>query len=202
MRFALTSLFAVVLMGVLAMPAAAEEQKAKVGEKAPNFTLKDQSGNEVSLSDFAGKIVVLEMFNEQCPFVVKHYREGHMNALANKYKEQGVVWLAINPTYGSTIESNKAIAEKWNIDRPILHDAESKVAKLYRATNTPHMYVIDQEGTLRYMGAIDSNRSAKTEDIDGATNYVDQALQALLSGSEISTPETKAYGCTIKFPPN
>src|SRR5690606_10806449 len=123
-----------------------------------------------------------------------------MNALADKYKEQGVVWLAINPTEGTTVESNKAIAEKWKIDRPILHDARRKVAALYRATNTPHMYVIDQEGTLRYMGAIDSNKSPRTEDIEGATNYVDEALQAVLNGSEVATPETKAYGCTVKYP--
>lgn len=200
MRHALKYLFAVALMGAFAAaPVAAEEQKAAVGEKAPGFTLTDQDGKEHSLSDFAGKVVVVEMFNEDCPYVVKHYREGHMNKLADKYKEQGVVWLAVNPTVGKSNESNKSIAEKWSIDRPILNDAGGAVAATYRATNTPHMYVIDKDGTLKYMGAIDSNRSDKTEDIAEATNYVDQALTAVLAGNEVETPETKAYGCTIKF---
>lgn len=199
MRHALMSLFAVALVGALVTAPTVAQEQAQVGEKAPNFTLVDHNGKEHSLSDYEGKVVVLEMFNEQCPFVVKHYREGHMNKLAEKYAQQGVVWLAINPTAGTTHESNKAIAEKWNIDRPILNDAEGKVARLYRATNTPHMYVIDKDGILKYMGAIDSNSSAKTEDIASATNYVDAALTAVLNGSEVEVPETKAYGCTIKY---
>lgn len=199
MRHALMSLFAVALMGAFAAAPALAEDKAKVGEKAPGFTLQDQDGKEHSLSDYEGKVVVVEMFNEECPFVVKHYREGHMNKLADKYKEQGVIWLAVNPTSGKSNETNKAISEKWSINRPILNDSAGDVARAYRATNTPHMYVIDKDGTLKYMGAIDSNRSAKTEDIAAATNYVDQALTAVLAGNEVETPETKAYGCTIKF---
>lgn len=200
MRRALTGLVAVALMGLFsAAPALAEQPKATIGEKAPGFTLTDQNGKEHSLSDYEGKVVVLETFNEQCPYVMKFYREGHMNRQAEKYAEQDVVWLAINPTAGTSVESNKAIAEKWEIDRPLLDDAGGAVAATYRATNTPHMYIIDKDGTLKYMGAIDSNNSNKTADIADATNYVDQALEAVLAGNEVQTPETKAYGCVIKY---
>lgn len=200
MRHALKYLFAVALMGAFAAaPAVAEEQKAEIGKKAPGFTLTDQNGKEHSLSDYQGKVVILETFNEQCPYVVKFYREGHMNRLAKKYIDQGVVWLAINPTAGTSVESNKAVSQKWKIEHPLLDDAGGAVAGTYRATNTPHMYIIDKDGTLKYMGAIDSNRSAKTEDIADATNYVDQAMEAVLAGTEVQTPETKAYGCVIKY---
>jgi peroxiredoxin len=191
----------VLALGVLVSGAAFAEEakKAAVGAEAPNFTLQDQDGKEVSLADYKGKVVVLEWFNEECPFVVKFYREGHMNKLADQYKSKDVVWLAINSTKGKDISSNKAIAEKWSINRPLLSDADGKVGKLYGATNTPHMYVIDTEGKLVYAGAIDSKRSDKTADIESAENYVTKALDAVLAGETVTTPQTKAYGCTVKY---
>lgn len=173
--------------------------KLSIGDKAPGFTLKDQNGKDVSLSDYAGKIVVLEWFNESCPFVVKHYRAGHMNNLAAKYAEKGVVWLRINSTHNATPESNAKIAKEWKIQGPILQDSDGEVGHDYGATNTPHMFIIDQEGKLVYRGAIDSDSSADTSKIDGATNYVAKALDELLAGKPVSQPETKAYRCTIKY---
>lgn len=173
--------------------------KLNIGDKAPAFTLKDQSGKDVSLSDYAGKIVVLEWFNEGCPFVVKHYRAGHMNKLAAKYAGQGVVWLRINSTHSATPESNAKIAKEWKIEGPILQDSDGEVGHDYGATNTPHMFIIDKEGKLVYRGAIDSDSSADTAKIDGATNYVAKALDELLAGKSVSQPETKAYGCTVKY---
>ncbi|MEL7238409.1 MAG: redoxin domain-containing protein [Planctomycetota bacterium] len=173
--------------------------KAKVGEAAPTFTLMNQEGEPVSLSDFEGKIVVLEQFNDQCPFVVKHYREGHMNALASQYAEQDVVWLAIDSSNFSNVEQNAEIAAEWNIERPILDDSAGDVGKMYGAKTTPHMFIINGEGTLVYAGAIDSVSSTDTADIEGATNYVAQALDELLAGDSVSTPETKPYGCSVKY---
>lgn len=170
-----------------------------IGQPAPAFTLQDQSGKSHSLSDFAGKIVVLEWFNNECPFVVKHYREGHMNATAKKYAEQGVVWLAINTTKSKTNEDNKKIAGEWNIDRPILNDATGETGRAYGARTTPHMYIVNKDGTLAYMGAIDSNTSSNTADVSGATNHVAKALDELLAGKPVSTAETKPYGCSVKY---
>lgn len=198
------NLVAVLALGALtAFAIGADEQGKKggvePGDVAPDFTLQDQTGKEVSLADYKGKIVVLEWFNEECPFVVKFYKEGHMNKLAEKYKEKDVVWLAINSTSGKSNDSNARIAGEWKIDRPILNDSTGQVGKAYGATNTPHMYVIDKEGKVAYTGAIDSNLSSNTSDIDGATNYVVQALDAVLAGETVTTPKTKAYGCAVKY---
>src|SRR5690349_9301307 len=103
------------------------KKKAKVGEAAPAFSLPNQDGQTVSLSDFAGKIVVLEWFNNECPFVVKHYSKQNMNTLAEKYEEKGVIWLAINSTSSKDVADNKAISGDWKIDRPILMDKNGAV---------------------------------------------------------------------------
>jgi peroxiredoxin len=194
---------AAVALGVATVAVAGEKDKAEkkglIGQQAPSFSLQDQTGKTVSLDDYKGKLVVLEWFNDECPFVQKHYKEGHMNKLAKDYAEKDVVWLAINTTSSHDNDHNKAIAAKWNIDRPILNDQTSKTGKAYGATNTPHMFVIDKGGVVAYAGAIDSNRSSDTKDIEGATNYVSKALDELLAGSNVSQPETKAYGCTVKY---
>ena len=178
---------------------AAAGGSAKIGEAAPAFSLQDQDGKTHSLSDYAGKVVVLEWFNRQCPYVVKHYSGGHMNTLADKYEEKDVVWLAINTTAGQSAQDNKKVAGEWKIDRPILSDTTTEVAKAYGAKNTPTMYVIDKEGKLAYMGAIDSDRSEDTSKIEGATNYVAKALDEVLAGKPVSEPKTRAYGCGVKY---
>src|SRR5205823_13036650 len=96
-----------------------------------------------------------------------------MDTLAEKYKSKDVVWLAINSTNGKTNENNKAIASEWSIKHPILNDSPGNVGHMFGATNTPHIFIIDKEGKLAYMGAIDSQ---ETKDIDvpikaGTVNY-------------------------------
>src|SRR5690348_9705454 len=89
--------------------------EAKIGESAPDFSLTDQNGKTVSLADFKGKIVVLEWFNNDCPYVQRHYKSHTMANLAEKYSPKDVVWLAINSTNGKTPDDDKAIASEWNI---------------------------------------------------------------------------------------
>ncbi len=197
------------LTAIVSLTAFAEDKhaghnhgKLAIGDAAPAFTLKDQAGKDVSLADFSGKIVVLEWFNEGCPFVVKHYKEGHMNAVAAKYTDKGVVWLRVNSTSKSSQDSNAKIASDWKIAGPILLDADGEVGQDYGATNTPHMYIVNKEGKLAYRGAIDSDSSADTSKVAGATNYVAKALDELVEGKPVSQPETKAYGCTVKYAKN
>jgi peroxiredoxin len=170
----------------------------KVGTAAPAFVLSDQDGNSVSLESLADKVVVLEWFNDQCPFVVKHYKNGDMNKLAARYIEQGVVWLAVDSSNFSNVAENKKIAGEWSINRPILDDASGKVGKQYGARTTPHMFVINK-GTLAYAGAIDSVKSTDAEDIAGAENFVAKALDEILAGKPVSNSETAAYGCSVKY---
>lgn len=169
-----------------------------IGQPAPLFSLQDQDGKTVNLADYKDKVVVLEWFNNECPYVVKFYKEGHMNQWAEAYAGKGVVWLAINSTKGKTNADNKAVAGEWNVNRPILNDATGDTGKAYGATNTPQMFVINK-GQIAYMGAIDNNRSSNTADIAGAKNYVAKALDEVLAGQSVSEPETKAYGCSVKY---
>ena len=188
---------------VAIQPAAAhpghDGEHAAIGQPAPDFELMDQDGNPVRLSDHKGKIVVLEQFNDQCPFVVKWYKEGDMNDLAAEFPEEEVVWLAVDSSNFSSVEENKQIAGEWSIDRPLLDDSDGKVGQMYGAKTTPHMFVIDKEGVLRYSGAIDSNPSADTADIEKADNYVRMAVDALMLGETVETAETKPYGCSVKY---
>ena len=173
-------------------------KKAKVGQPAPDFSLQDQNGNTVKLSDHKGKVVVLEWFNQSCPYVVRHYEKTDtMNKTAQKYPD--VVWLRINTTKGKDAAANKATAEQWGIQTPILTDTSTAVAKAYGAKTTPQMFIIDKEGILRYNGAIDDDSSADGSKGDKAVNYVAQALDEITSGETVSTPETKPYGCGVKY---
>jgi peroxiredoxin len=202
MKSVLSRCLAFALAGALLVTAArADEQHSgvSVGAAAPNFSLQDQDGKTRSLEDYKGKVLVLEWFNEDCPFVQKHYKEGHMNKLADQYKGQGVVWLAVNSTHGKDSKHNKQTAEQWKIDRPILNDSDGKVGKAYGATNTPHMYVIDKEGRVVYMGAIDDKNDEETSSIASSKNYVQAALDAVLKGESVAMSQTKPYGCTVKY---
>lgn len=177
---------------------------------APDFVLTDQNGKEVKLSDFVGKkIVVLEWANWDCPYVKPHYENKTFAKLIEKYvwrqkeeePEKKVVWLTINSTYYAKPEDHKAWAEKYALTHPILADPNGKVGRLYKATNTPQMFVIDLEGHIAYQGAIDNAPLGKVPENQTYINYVEQALEALLAGKEPPVKQTKPYGCTVKYPP-
>ncbi|MBX3389032.1 MAG: thioredoxin family protein [Phycisphaeraceae bacterium] len=174
---------------------------AKVGSMAPAFTLIDTDGKTVNLSDFSGKIVVLQWFNPGCPYVKKHYESGAntFNDLNKKYSEQGVVFLAINSgaagKEGAGKDTNASAKKDWKIEYPILLDETGSVGKMYGAKRTPEMYIINKDGTLAYHGAIDDEPGKGV----GKTNYVAKALDEILAGSKVTTTETKPYGCTVKY---
>jgi peroxiredoxin len=165
--------------------------------KTLDFTLTDHNSKQVKLSDYSGKIVVLEWLNYDCPFVKPHYEARTFANLAKKYADKGVVWLTVNSTEYATGQTNKAWAEKYNLARPILDDHAGKVGRLFGATNTPHMYIIDTAGKIAYEGAIDNAPLGKVE--GEYINYVDKALAELTAGKSVSLAKTKPYGCTVKY---
>ncbi|MCX6969849.1 MAG: thioredoxin family protein [Verrucomicrobia bacterium] len=178
---------------------------AEVGEPAQNFTLKSAAGKEVSLSDFKGKVVVLEWTNPGCPFVKKHYGSGNMQKLQKDATAKGVVWLSICSSAPgkqgnmSAGDAAKASAENGSAATAYLLDEDGKVGQLYGAKRTPEMYVINKDGTLVYHGAIDDKKTPDPADIAGAKNYVAAALDDVLAGKPVSTPQTEAYGCSVKY---
>ncbi len=177
---------------------------ATVGEPAPQFSLVDTDGQTRELSEFKGKIVVLEWTNYGCPYVRRHYSSGNMQAVQQVNTDKEVVWLSICSSapgtqgHMSVPEWKAAIESKGVNASAVLIDESSKVARLYGAIVTPHMFVIDEAGTLVYDGAIDNNASVRG-DIAGAENYVTAAVDALLAGEPIAKSKVKPYGCGIKY---
>ena len=185
-----------ILMTVLAVASVAMAG-VNVGDTAPDFTLVDTEGKSVSLSDFEGKIVVLEWLNPDCPYVKRHYKAGMMKELATAYDGKGVVWLTINSTHYMDSAANAKFKAANGLPYTILVDQSGKVGHLYDAQTTPHMYIIDGDGKLVYIGAIDDDpRGNKGEP---ATNYVAAALDEVLAGKAVTTAETKPYGCSVKY---
>lgn len=179
--------------------------KAKIGEAAPDFALPSIMGQEVSLSNFHGKVVVLEWVNHGCPFVGKHYDSGNMQSLQTKYMAEGVVWLSICSSaqgaqgYYTNEEWQKVAAKKGMASTAVLVDASGKVGRMYEAKSTPHMFVINAQGTLVYDGAIDSVASTNPADIARADNYVAAALDTIMAGKLVEKAVTKPYGCSVKY---
>ncbi len=174
------------------------------GTKAPDFTLPSVAGEEHSLSQYEGKIVVLEWINYDCPFVRKFYNPGVMQKWQNEATEKGIVWLSICSSAPGT--QGNFSHEEWQrriaaheVKIPVLLDESGDVGRAYGAQTTPHMYVINPEGYIVYQGAIDSIRSTSADDIEKADNYVRAAIKAVLAGEEVEVAKTRAYGCSVKY---
>ena len=169
---------------------------APVGEKAPEFETKDSAGKSVKLSDFAGKFVVLEWFNHQCPYVKAQYDAGKMQALQTKWADEDVVWLSICSSAPGTQGHNSPqaaealAAEKKAKPSHLLLDESGNIGRAYGAKTTPHMFVISPEQVVLYNGAIDDQ---------GDTNYLDQALTEATAGKAVSVSTTRPYGCGVKY---
>ena len=188
----------------LMMPAIAHAAP-EIGKPAPAFTGTDSKGVVHNLADFKGKTVVLEWHNDQCPYVKKHYEGGHMQGLQKAAVTDGVVWLTVNSGaegkqgFLSPDDTNKLIAEQKSAETARILDTDGTIGKAYSAKTTPHMFVIDKDGTLAYMGAIDDRPTSNKADIEGAKNYVTAALQALKDGKPVETAQTQPYGCGVKY---
>lgn len=196
----LLSAVAVLLVG--AVKATAE---VATGAKAPAFTLKDTTGQEHSLSDFAGKTVVLEWTNADCPFVKKFYNNGDMQKMQEQLTGEDVVWLQIVSSAPGkqghvTAEQGEKLRQDKNVKSTAkLLDPDGAVGKAYGAKTTPHMFVVDKEGVVVYQGAIDDKASTSSSDIAGANNYVLTAFEEIKAGKPVSNGTTKPYGCSVKY---
>ncbi len=194
---------------LLAFPAFAQ---VKIGSKAPLFELPGNDGKTYRLSQLQGKYVVLEWFNNECPYVDKHYNETHRNMQnlqrfwTKKNKKAEVVWLTIvssAPGKQGHVTAQQASQIKNNVRKAymnaILLDPQGKVGRMYGAKTTPHMYIIDPQGVLQYKGAIDNKPSARLASLSGAKNYVHKGLGELFAGKKITEASTKPYGCSVKY---
>jgi len=178
---------------------------AQVGQAAPDFEATTIAGEPFKLSDHKGGIVVLEWTNHECPYVIKHYDTGNMQGAQKTAMEKGVKWVSIvssAPGKQGHVDNAKAaeIVEEQNahITAKII-DESGEIGHLYGAKTTPHMYVIDAEGTLAYAGAIDDNSSPRHDTVEGATNYVLAAIDDLTAGQAVQVASSAPYGCSVKY---
>jgi predicted nucleotidyltransferase len=176
------------LAAAFALSAPAAHAAAAVDQPAPEFTLQDTSGKSVSLADFKGRTVVLEWVNPGCPYVVKHYGSGNMQATQKAARDKGVVWLAVNTTsadhrdYLAPAAMAGWMAQQKAAASTTLMDSDGRVGRAYGARTTPHLYIVDGKGTLVYAGGIDNKPSANPADIPGAKNHVNAALATQYAG--------------------
>lgn len=177
----------------------------KVGEPAPAFTGTGSDGKTYNLSDFEGQFVVLEWLNHGCPFVVKHYDTGNMQALQAMAKENEVVWLSINSGapgqqgHYNARDTNRITYEKKATPTAVIIDEAGVIGKLYDAKRTPEFFIINPEGIIIYHGGMDDKPTTNKADVEGAHNYVKAALTEALAGKPITDPVTRPYGCTVKY---
>lgn len=180
-------------------------QTARVNAAAPEFTATDSHGQTHSLDQYRGRYVVLEWHNQGCPYTRKHYESGNMQALQKEWTEKGVVWFTVissapgSQGYVTPSAENDYLARMHAVPTAALLDPDGKLARLYAARTTPDMYVIDPGGKLIYSGAIDNRPTTEPSDIQGADNYVNDALSASMSGKTVANPYTRAYGCSVKY---
>jgi peroxiredoxin len=168
--------------------------------RAPDFEMDSFDGRQVKLADYKDQIVVLEWLNLECPQSRYHYDTvPTMVNTAKKYRDKGVVWLAVNSTFKTTPEANREFAEKHKLPYPILDDRAGELARKYGARTTPHIFIIDKEGHIAYDGAVDNAPLGRQEAGAGKLNYVDQALSELIQGRKVSLPSTPPYGTPIKY---
>jgi peroxiredoxin len=190
---------------LLLFPVSGNAQTARVNAPAPDFTATDSHGQSHSLDQYRGKYIVLEWHNQGCPFTRKHYESGNMQNLQKEWTEKGVVWFTVISSapgtqgYVTAPQENDYVARMHADPTAVLLDPDGKLGRLFNAKTTPDMFVIDPQGKLIYSGAIDNRPTTDTSDIQGADNYVNDALTAAMSGKPVANPYTRAYGCSVKY---
>ena len=205
-------MMAVALLMAGMLMACAEEATAafdspapEVGKAAPGFSVADTNGKTHSLDQYRGKWVVLEWLNHGCPFVRNHYDTGTMQALQKKYASQGVVWLSVVSSapgkqgHYSNEKANDLTKENNAAPHAVLVDAPGTVGRAYHARTTPHMFVINPEGNIVYMGGIDDQPTTSADRLKTARPHVDMALQEAMAGKPVSVPASQPYGCNVKY---
>lgn len=201
----MTNLRSSILRAGFVLALAATALAVRVGEPAPGFTSVDSNGKSQKLSDYKGKYVVLEWHNQGCPYTKKHYESGNMQRLQKEWTAKGVVWFTVISSAPGTqgfvtpSQENDYLKQMNAVPTAVLMDPGGTLGKLYDAKTTPHMYIIDPQGTLIYNGAIDDKPTSDQADIKTSKNYVEAALSEALAGKPVSDAATRPYGCSVKY---
>ena len=177
----------------------------KIGYPAPAFSAVDTTGKTWSLAELKGKRIILEWTNDQCPYVIKHYGSGNMQALQKEATGAGYIWLSVISSapgkqgHVSAAEADALTTSRGAAPTAVVIDSQGVLGRAYEAKTTPHLFIIDEAGTLVYRGGMDDKPTTDPADIAGANNYVRQAMAELAAGKPIANPVTRPYGCSVKF---
>jgi peroxiredoxin len=186
------------------VPSTSVVSSAEIGAGAPDFELHDATGRVHRLSQYRGKLVVLEWFDPECPFVAYAYDDGPLAEMETRSAASGIVWLSLYSTRAERTALAPSLlrefSERRRLRAPILIDPEGLVAKVYGARTTPHMFLINERGTIVYGGALDNAPMGRVERASAKTNYVETAIGDLRSGHAVTTSSTRPYGSPIQFP--
>jgi peroxiredoxin len=198
-------IIAALLTSLLGAASVATGTAPQIGQPAPDFSGTDSKGNMVRLSQYRGKTVVLEWTNADCPYTHKHYASGNMQSVQALAQKNGVVWLTVISSapgqqgYVNGPAADALTQSRGAVPSAVLLDPSGTLGRLYGAKTTPHMFVIDKNGALQYMGGIDSLATTDISDIPHAEPYLKEAMLAVVQGSPVAHPVTKPYGCSIKY---
>lgn len=210
MRF---SIFSLLLLSLMTCTLHAG---AWVGYSAPQFTGKDiLTDRQISLSDYLGKVVIIEWMNCYCPYVVKQYssvfynKKGHVQSVQEKFTRPpyDMVWISLVPM--SKGEEGYQSPDEWKVwlkregafPSVFILDESKDLARLFAVTRLPEFFVINADGIVVYKGAMDSIRSTDPTDISRNANrcYLESALMQLAEGKPVFTQETIPYGCPLEL---
>jgi thiol-disulfide isomerase/thioredoxin len=190
------SLFMIML---LAASVACADEQVSIGANAPAFSLVNAvDGKTVAFQPADGNLKVVVFTCNQCPYAKAF--EPRIIEIAKRFEVRGVRFYAVNPNDDArfdieTLANMKARATEKEYPFPYLKDGDSATARAYGARVTPHVFVVDGTGVVRYRGYVDD--SAKPE--DRKTTGLTDALNSLLTGRDVANNDTRAFGCTIKW---
>jgi peroxiredoxin len=193
------------LLSLVCCVASAETDAPTIGGPAPEFSALDSQGHTRRLSDFKGKVVVIEWTNAECPFTRKHYTSGNMQNLQAMAQKNDVIWLSVISSavgkqgYVTGPGADELTRARGASPTAVLLDPTGTVGRLYQAKTTPHLFVIDKDGVLQYRGGIDSIASVDASDISAAEPYLKDAMLAVVHGQPVVHPVTRPYGCSVKY---
>jgi peroxiredoxin len=205
LRGAITALGVLSLGGTTLLRSRPAFAAPQVGQPAPAFSGVDTNGVARDLAALKGKIVVLEWTNADCPFVKKHYESSNMQKLQKEATAAGAIWLSIISSapgeqgHVDAAKANELTKSRDAAPSGILLDPDGTIGRTYTAQTTPHMYIIDPEGVLRYMGGIDSLATPQIGDIEKAQPYFHDAFLAVSKGEPVKNAVTRPYGCSVKY---
>jgi peroxiredoxin len=196
-----TMMKTILFSAIAAFSIATAHAAPEVGKAAPDFSATGAKGEKVTLADLKGKIVVLEWTNPGCPFVGKHYSGKNMQKLQTEAASKGVVWITIDSA--SDVGDAKTMADgieaKGGKPAHVIADGKGTIGKAFDAKVTPHMFIIDKEGMLKYDGAMDSKATTEVADLETADKYFADALVAVIAGKDVKHAKNKPYGCGVKY---